>query len=89
MPLLPMPQLHFERWNRYNPRRARPSELREAPVGKSAKEFDPKAFLARVGAAETILKIKRTEHVFEQGDMAGTVFTFKRAGSSSLSYPSK
>jgi len=77
----------FRRWDRYNTRRARSSELREAPVGKPTKnEFDPKAFLAKVGAGKTILKIKKHQHVFEQGDVADTVFTFKRAGSSSLSY---
>ena len=36
---------------------------------KSAKtEFDPQAFLAKVGAGKTILKIKRNQHVFQQGD---------------------
>jgi CRP/FNR family transcriptional regulator, cyclic AMP receptor protein len=37
-------------------------------------EFDPKAFLARVGTGKTILKIKRNQHVFKQGDPADTVF---------------
>ena len=37
-------------------------------------EFDPKAFLARVGAGKTILNIKKNQHVFEQGDVADTVF---------------
>jgi CRP/FNR family cyclic AMP-dependent transcriptional regulator len=59
-------------------------------VRKPAKnEFDPKAFLARLGAGKTILSIKKNQHVFEQGDVADTVFSFKRAGSSSLSYPSR
>ena len=62
-------------------------------MGKSEKsannEFDPKAFLARVGTGKTILKIKKNQHVFEQGDVAGTVFYIQRAGSSSLSYPSR
>jgi len=51
--------------------RARSSELREASVGrKPAKtEFDPQAFLAKVGAGKTILQIKRNQHVFEQGDV--------------------
>jgi hypothetical protein len=44
-------------------------------VGKPAKnEFDPQAFLAKVGAGKTIVKIKRNQHVFKQGDVAGTVF---------------
>src|SRR6202051_1056595 len=48
---------------------------KEAPVGKLANNgFDPKAFLAKVGAGKTILKIKRNQHVFEQGDVADTVF---------------
>ena len=58
-------------------------------MGKPAKnEFDPKVFLAKVGAGKTILKFEKNQHVFEQGDVADTVFTFKRAASSSLSYPS-
>jgi CRP/FNR family cyclic AMP-dependent transcriptional regulator len=44
-------------------------------VGKPANsEFDPKAFLAKVGAGKTILKIRKNQHVFEQGDVADTVF---------------
>jgi len=44
-------------------------------VGKPAKnEFDPQAFLARLGAGKTILNIKKNQHVFEQGDVADTVF---------------
>jgi CRP/FNR family cyclic AMP-dependent transcriptional regulator len=37
-------------------------------------EFDPLAFLARVGTGKTILKIRRNQHVFKQGDPADTVF---------------
>jgi two-component sensor histidine kinase len=75
-----MPLLHFRRWNRYGTRRARSSELREAPVGKKPanNEFDPKAFLARVGAGKTILKIKKNQHVFEHGDVAGMVFYIQK-----------
>jgi CRP-like cAMP-binding protein len=48
-------------------------------VRKPAKnEFDPKAFLARVGAGKTILNIKKNEHVFEQGDVADTVFYIQK-----------
>ena len=44
-------------------------------MGKPAKnEFDPKAFLAKVGAGNTILNIKKNQHVFEQGEVADTVF---------------
>src|SRR5438105_10079350 len=71
-----MQSVSFRRWDRHDTMRARSSELREAPVGrKPAKtEFDPQAFLAKVGAGKTILKIERNQHVFEQGDVAGTVF---------------
>jgi hypothetical protein len=35
-------------------------------VGKPANnEFDPKAFLAKVGAGKTILKLAKNKHVFE------------------------
>jgi CRP-like cAMP-binding protein len=37
-------------------------------------EFDPKAFLAKVGAGKAILKLAKNMHVFEQGDVADTVF---------------
>src|ERR1700738_4980225 len=36
--------------------------------------IDPKAFLAKVGAGKTILKVEKNQHVFEQGDVADTVF---------------
>ena len=50
-------------------------------MGKPTKnEFDPKAFLAKVGAGKTILNIKKNQHVFEQGDVADTVFYIKRPG---------
>jgi CRP-like cAMP-binding protein len=69
---------------------ARSSELREAFVGKPAKnEFDPKAFLARLGAGKAILNIKKNQHVFEQGDVADTIFYVQKGRSSSLSYPSR
>jgi CRP/FNR family cyclic AMP-dependent transcriptional regulator len=48
-------------------------------VGKQANnEFDPKAFLARVGAGKTILKLAKNKHVFEQGDVADTVFYIQK-----------
>ena len=48
-------------------------------MGKLANnEFDPKAFLARVGAGKTILNIKKNQHVFEQGAVADTVFYIQK-----------
>jgi CRP/FNR family transcriptional regulator, cyclic AMP receptor protein len=48
-------------------------------VGKPASnEFDPKAFLAKVGAGKTILNIKKNQHVFEQGDVADAVFYIQK-----------
>ena len=44
--------------------------------------FDPKTFLARVGAGKTILELPKNQHVFQQGDVADSVFTFKDAESS-------
>jgi Cyclic nucleotide-binding domain len=44
-------------------------------VGKPANNgFDPKAFLAKVGAGKTILKFEKNQHVFTQGDVADAVF---------------
>src|SRR5258706_1247937 len=36
--------------------------------------FDAKLFLAKVGAGKTILEFRKNKHVFEQGDVADTVF---------------
>jgi CRP/FNR family transcriptional regulator, cyclic AMP receptor protein len=48
-------------------------------VGKPAKkEFDPKAFLAKVGMGKTILKFNKNQHVFEQGDVADAVFYLQK-----------
>jgi CRP/FNR family cyclic AMP-dependent transcriptional regulator len=48
-------------------------------VVKLAKNgFDPKAFLAKVGAGKTILKLEKNQHVFEQGDVAGAVFYIQK-----------
>ena len=48
-------------------------------MGKPAKnEFDPKAFLAKVGAGKTILNIKKNQRVFEQGEVADTVFYIQK-----------
>ena len=40
--------------------------------------FDPKAFLAKVGAGKTILKLEKNQHVFEQGDVADAVFYIQK-----------
>jgi hypothetical protein len=59
-------------------------------VGNPANNgFDPKAFLAKVGAGKTILKFEKNQRVFTQGDVADAVFTFNKVGSSSLFYQSK
>ena len=48
-------------------------------MGKLANNgFDPKAFLAKVGAGKTILKFEKNQHVFEQGDVADTVFYIQK-----------
>src|SRR5437016_7254991 len=75
-----MQSVSFRRWDRHDTMRARSSELREAPVGrKPAKtEFDPQAFLAKVGAGKTILNIKKNQYVFEQGDVADTAFYIQK-----------
>ena len=41
-------------------------------------EFDAKAFLAKVGTGKTILEFHKGEHVFEQGDVADTVFYIQK-----------
>src|ERR1700685_3111231 len=63
--------------------------LAVAPVAKLAKNaFDPKAFLAKVGAGKTILKFEKNQHVFTQGDVADSVFYVQR-GSVKLTVLSK
>ena len=48
-------------------------------MGKPAKDaFDPQAFLAKVGAGKTILNIRKSQHVFEQGDVADTIFYIQK-----------
>ena len=48
-------------------------------MGKLANNgFDPKAFLVKVGAGKTILKFEKNQHVFEQGDVADTVFYIQK-----------
>jgi CRP-like cAMP-binding protein len=40
--------------------------------------FDPVTFLGKVGAGKTILSYKRNQTVFEQGDVADTVFYLQK-----------
>jgi CRP/FNR family transcriptional regulator, cyclic AMP receptor protein len=48
-------------------------------VAKPVKDmFDPKTFLAKVGAGKTILQLEKNQHVFEQGDVAETVFYIQK-----------
>jgi CRP/FNR family transcriptional regulator, cyclic AMP receptor protein len=44
----------------------------------SKTNFDPKVFLARVGEGKTILKYRKDEIVFAQGDVADTVFYIQK-----------
>src|ERR1700694_5287908 len=54
-------------------------ELKEAPMVKPAKDmFDPKILLAKVGAGKAILKFHKNQKVFEQGDVADTVFYIQK-----------
>jgi CRP/FNR family transcriptional regulator, cyclic AMP receptor protein len=54
-------------------------EPREAPVKKPAKDsFDPKSFLAKVGAGKQVLEFHKNQKVFEQGDLADTVFYIQK-----------
>jgi CRP/FNR family transcriptional regulator, cyclic AMP receptor protein len=48
-------------------------------VGKPAKDiFDPKIFLAKVGAGKSILEFQKNQNVFAQGDVADTVFYIQK-----------
>src|ERR1700694_1807049 len=54
-------------------------EPKEAPVEKPDKDmFDPKNFLAKVGAGKQVLEFHKNQHVFEQGDVADTVFYIQK-----------
>jgi CRP/FNR family cyclic AMP-dependent transcriptional regulator len=44
----------------------------------ASNEFDPQAFLAKVGAGKKVLNIKKNQHVFEQGAVADTVFYIQK-----------
>src|ERR1700730_1508958 len=50
-------------------------EPKEAAVKKPDKDmFDPKKFLAKVGTGKQVPEFHKNQHVFEQGDVADTVF---------------
>jgi CRP/FNR family transcriptional regulator, cyclic AMP receptor protein len=54
-------------------------EPKEAPVEKPDKDmFDPKIFLAKVGAGKQVLEFHKNQHVFEQGDVADAVFYIQK-----------
>src|SRR6267142_7080699 len=54
-------------------------EPKEAPVEKPDKGmFDPKIFLAKVGAGKEVLELHKNQRVFEQGDVAGAVFYIQK-----------
>ena len=40
--------------------------------------YDPKSFLAKVGEGKVILKLRKTQIVFAQGDIANTVFYIQK-----------
>src|SRR3984893_14729582 len=40
--------------------------------------FDPKNFLAKVGEGKQVLQFHKNQHVFEQGDVADTVFYIQK-----------
>ena len=48
-------------------------------MGKPANDvFDAKVFLAKVGAGKQVLDFHKNQHVFEQGDIADTVFYIQK-----------
>ena len=48
-------------------------------MGKSAKDsFDAQVFLAKVGMGKTIVAFQKNQNVFEQGDVADTVFYIQK-----------
>jgi len=51
----------------------------EGYVGNAVKNlFDPKVFLAKVGAGKTILKFYKNQKVFAQGEVADTIFYIQK-----------
>jgi CRP/FNR family cyclic AMP-dependent transcriptional regulator len=54
-------------------------EPKEASVKEPDKDmFDPKTFLAKVGTGKQVLEFHKNQHVFEQGDVADTVFYIQK-----------
>jgi CRP-like cAMP-binding protein len=54
-------------------------EAKETPVARSPKDtFDPKIFLAKVGAGKTIIEFSKNQKVFEQGELANAVFYIQK-----------
>jgi CRP/FNR family cyclic AMP-dependent transcriptional regulator len=49
---------------------------RDEMTDKSA--FDPKVFLAKVGAGKTVVEFQENQIVFSQGDVANTVFYIQK-----------
>src|ERR1700689_591014 len=43
-----------------------------------ADSFDPKAFLAKVGEGKTIVTYHKDQNVFQQGDVANTIFYIQK-----------
>jgi CRP/FNR family cyclic AMP-dependent transcriptional regulator len=41
---------------------------------KTTGSFDPNAFLAKVGHGKRIIKFRRNQHIFEQGDVADAIY---------------
>jgi CRP/FNR family transcriptional regulator, cyclic AMP receptor protein len=73
------PNVGFALWQRRTLKFAPLVEAEEALVEKPAKNrFDPKHFLAKVGTGKTILEFHKNQHVFEQGDVADTVFYIQK-----------
>ena len=40
--------------------------------------FDPKMFLAKVGAGKTMLEFRRNQNIFAQGEVADTIFYIQK-----------
>jgi CRP/FNR family transcriptional regulator, cyclic AMP receptor protein len=52
---------------------------KEALMAKAAHDsFDPKVFLAKVGAGKTMLEFRRNQNIFAQGDVADTIFYIQK-----------
>ena len=51
----------------------------EGYVGNAVKKlFDPKVFLAKLGAGKTILEFHKNQNVFAQGEVADTIFYIQK-----------